>query len=329
MTTKIPSLPSRSLNSLGLEIKRKMAEERLQLEMEIEREGFVNTTYISKNNKLVSLTIESLYLLHNGMISESEKIEAEIKNLLNELIEIFSIDPIKRSNKLSQSIERVILCLLLKNFLLNGSLLSLQDIPFAKDEEYLLGCLSFAQELVKYSTNRACYGDLASINICKELINDLNQLFLQFDFRNGILRRKYDGLKYVLKHLEDISFGLFLSLEKESYKSNELEESFNDNQEMVSKRSKIEEDVRNLSFFSSKVVDCFNQILIRMRTDDQAREEVIKQSRDVQKLSKQAIYSVLRKNYSEASKKIDTACQLSQKIFSIIDNVRDIFPLFF
>jgi hypothetical protein len=33
---------------------------------------------------------------------------------------------------------------------------------------------------------------------------------LEFDFRNGPLRRKYDGLKYCLKTIEDISFELSL-----------------------------------------------------------------------------------------------------------------------
>lgn len=33
---------------------------------------------------------------------------------------------------------------------------------------------------------------------------------LQFDFRNGPLRRKYDGLKYVVRNIEDIVFELSL-----------------------------------------------------------------------------------------------------------------------
>lgn len=38
----------------------------------------------------------------------------------------------------------------------------------------------------------------------------LNGKMLEFDFRNGHLRRKYDGLKYALKTIEEIIFELSL-----------------------------------------------------------------------------------------------------------------------
>jgi hypothetical protein len=39
----------------------------------------------------------------------------------------------------------------------------------------------------------------------------INAKMLEFDFRNGPLRRKYDGLKYVLRSVEDITFEMSLA----------------------------------------------------------------------------------------------------------------------
>ena len=49
-----------------------------------------------------------------------------------------------------------------------------------------------------------------SISVCLRLVRDLNGKMLEFDFRNGPLRRKYDGLKYAVKAIEDIYFELSL-----------------------------------------------------------------------------------------------------------------------
>jgi len=53
-------------------------------------------------------------------------------------------------------------------------------------------------------------GDVASIEYCRQVVLQLNGKMLEFDFRNGPLRRKYDGLKYSLKTIEDISYELSL-----------------------------------------------------------------------------------------------------------------------
>lgn len=45
----------------------------------------------------------------------------------------------------------------------------------------------------------------------RDLTEGLMGQFLQFDFRNGSLRKKYDSLKYVLKNLENTLYELSLT----------------------------------------------------------------------------------------------------------------------
>ena len=37
-------------------------------------------------------------------------------------------------------------------------------------------------------------------------VSKLHEALLEFDFRNGPLRRKFDGLKYALRRLEDVLY---------------------------------------------------------------------------------------------------------------------------
>jgi hypothetical protein len=46
---------------------------------------------------------------------------------------------------------------------------------------------------------------------CRDLVEALMGQFLQFDFRNSPLRKRYDGLKYTLKKLENTLYELSLT----------------------------------------------------------------------------------------------------------------------
>ena len=56
-----------------------------------------------------------------------------------------------------------------------------------------------------------------------------------------------------------------------------------------------------------------------MHAYDELRESIIKQSRDVQKLSKQAIFSLHRGNHEEAGKRLDQAATAAQHILPLIE----------
>jgi hypothetical protein len=163
---------------------------------------------------------------------------------------------------------------------------------------------------------------MPSVYICRILVSQLNGKMLEFDFSNGPLRRKYDGLKYALKTIEDIMYETSL-LENIPFPD-----------EMPSKRQKVDgsasvEGVDSMSLAvntpteEASLLDVIsiNAIRDRMETYDKLREDVIKQSRDVQKLSKLAIYSVHRGSLSDSKIKLDQAMKLAVKILEIVNLV--------
>jgi hypothetical protein len=118
---------------------------------------------------------------------------------------------------------------------------------------------------------------------------------LEFDFRNGPLRRKFDGLKYALKLVEDLVFeGAMLASD-----------------DIALKRLRRTETVL------IPIAD-FDAIRTKMDEFDARREDIIKRSRDIQKLSKQGIYSVQRGDLTDAELKLTTSKRIAEELISTI-----------
>ena len=128
---------------------------------------------------------------------------------------------------------------------------------------------------------------------------------MEFDFRNGPLRRKYDGLKYALKKIEEITYELSL-----------IDNLSND---PALKRMRLDPSQEAIN--EAPLVDNNDLDAIRARYEetDKAREEVIKLSRDVQKQAKQAIFSVHRGNLEDAKKKCEACMRVIMEIMPKIE----------
>ena len=150
---------------------------------------------------------------------------------------------------------------------------------------------------------------------------------IEFDFRNGPLRRKYDGLKYAVKKIEEILYELSLSDHKEdestdnnneSSKKRKLEESGSSDSTAATTTTTTTPTTINFDLIDSLDID---RIRIRYETNDKLREDVIKLSRDVQKFSKQAIFSVHRNNLSDSKSKCAQAFGIIENILHKIEEV--------
>jgi hypothetical protein len=123
---------------------------------------------------------------------------------------------IRRSFMLSIPFSFGVAQILMGHFLQHGTLLSFQgggtggdnDEPFRNvtPSEYLIGVMSFTKLVEHYAVGRAIAGDAASIGACRALVEAILEQLLQFDFRNGPLRRNYDGVKCVTACRHDLLF---------------------------------------------------------------------------------------------------------------------------
>lgn len=163
-------------------------------------------------------------------------------------------------------------------------------------------------------------GDASSIELCRCMVVKINKVLIAFDFRNGPLRRKFDSLKYSLKSIEDIAFELSLHGEGADIL-------FSVEEGPQSKKSRMTPnnflDITTEKFHVPHVDEVeFDTICQRMAEFDKQREQVIKDSRDVQKWAKQAVFAAVRGQCSDAQQKLNQARIFAAKIFDVVNKVR-------
>lgn len=126
----------------------------------------------------------------------------------------------------------------------DGTLVSRAELEIANADEYLGGVCDLTGEIGRFAVQRATKRDEAAVRNCLSLVDaiqgevrcsprrrasgrasagSLTQLprapvpqLLQFDFRNGSLRKKYDSVKYTVRKLETILYEMSLMRRSEA-----------------------------------------------------------------------------------------------------------------
>lgn len=123
------------------------------------------------------------------------------------------IDKVKLNRKpyhLTYRLEEYVQLSAYAYFLQHGSLLPPSSLPPGlSDEEYLNGVMSFSnRDLPRYAVGRAIERDTDAVRLAGSLVGDLFQELSEFDFRNGPVRRKFDGVKYAVRKIENVLYEL-------------------------------------------------------------------------------------------------------------------------
>lgn len=95
------------------------------------------------------------------------------------------------------------------NFRLFESVKSSQKEGFHLDiEDYLIGVLQMASELSRFATNSVTLGDFERPMQISRFMADLNAGFKLLNLKNDSLRKRFDGLKYDIKKIEEIVYDI-------------------------------------------------------------------------------------------------------------------------
>jgi predicted translin family RNA/ssDNA-binding protein len=77
-------------------------------------------------------------------------------------------------------------------------------------EDYLMGLCDLTGELVRKAINSSIKEDYKKVLSIKDFVAEIYSVLMDFDFRSGNLRKKFDMIKYNVNRLEDIVFELKL-----------------------------------------------------------------------------------------------------------------------
>lgn len=75
-------------------------------------------------------------------------------------------------------------------------------------EDYLIGVLQLASELSRFATNSVTLGDYERPLQISRFLGDISAGFRLLNMKNDGLRKRFDGLKYDVKKIEEIVYDI-------------------------------------------------------------------------------------------------------------------------
>eukprot|EP00891_Asterochloris_glomerata_P000017 jgi/Astpho2/17/gw1.00001.52.1_t len=152
---------------------------------------------IKRSRDVQKLAKQAIYSLHRGQPEQAQGKIDTAERTAKELLPLIEQHSSLRPGSYSASMEEVVQ-------LIAGALIQNHCC------RYLGGVLDFAGELNRFAVARATVRDMEAVQQCRDLVDGLMGQFLQFDIRNGSLRKKFDSLKYTLRKLENTLYELSL-----------------------------------------------------------------------------------------------------------------------
>ena len=73
-------------------------------------------------------------------------------------------------------------------------------------EDYLIGVCFMSNELPRYVVNQVTAGDYDCPRKVLKFLTDLHAAFRMLNLRNDFLRKKFDGMKYDLRKVEEVYY---------------------------------------------------------------------------------------------------------------------------
>ncbi|MBT3406095.1 hypothetical protein HN419_02905 [Candidatus Woesearchaeota archaeon] len=165
---------------------------------------------IKKSRDVVKLSKQLINSVHRDEIHKAEKLKDEIKKALADVVEFTKGWPaLYYSGSIKVAEQEYVEALAYLEFVKNKRILEYKDANVYM-ENYLLGLCDLTGELVRRAINKAINEQYSESVEIRDVVAMIYENLMQFDFRNGELRRKFDSIKYDLKKLEDLVLELKL-----------------------------------------------------------------------------------------------------------------------
>ncbi|KAF0688339.1 Aste57867_20051 [Aphanomyces stellatus] len=166
---------------------------------------------IRQSRDILKASKQAIFSMHRGDLDDaSEKLVAADK-VISVLAPLILADRSLRTGSFAAAMEEYAEAQCFRHFLSNGTLVPIDELNFVEREEYLSGVVDFTGEVGRYAVAQATKRNVAKVEECRDIVEAISGELIQFNFRNGPLRKKYDALKYNLKKLENTLYELSLT----------------------------------------------------------------------------------------------------------------------
>ncbi|TDH72145.1 uncharacterized protein CCR75_008368 [Bremia lactucae] len=165
---------------------------------------------IKRSREILKASKQAIFALHRSDKTEASKLLATAEKVIPELVSLIETNPSLREGALSSSLEEYAEAKCFSYYLDNKCLPPRDEMPIVMKNEYLGGVIDFTGELMRYAVVKATAREVEEVQRCKDMVEAISGELIQFDFRNGPLRRKFDAVKYNLRKLENTLYELSL-----------------------------------------------------------------------------------------------------------------------
>ncbi|MBI2574476.1 hypothetical protein HYV82_01170 [Candidatus Woesearchaeota archaeon] len=158
---------------------------------------------IALSREIIRLSKRVIYSVHRDGLKEAEKLLDELKASVKRLESVGYTEEGHFRTAMQEYVEAACLFSVVRE-----SALPRRASLGVCAEHYLLGICDLSGELVRRAINAATKGNSKEALFIKGFLQEIYGELLRFDYRNGELRRKFDGIKYDLQKLESLAFEL-------------------------------------------------------------------------------------------------------------------------
>ncbi|MBI2145079.1 hypothetical protein HYU18_02030 [Candidatus Woesearchaeota archaeon] len=177
------------------------------LKKELEASDAKREELIAKTREIIKQSKTAIYALQRSDQKTADATLAKMKkeiSLLGKYAENASF-----AGTIKPAMQEYVEAAALNEFIVTGKIIAREGLGVTA-ENYLLGLCDVSGEIVRKAINAAINDDTKVVVAAKKYVEDLYYGMMQLDLRNGELRKKFDGLKYDLKKLEDVLLSIKL-----------------------------------------------------------------------------------------------------------------------
>jgi predicted translin family RNA/ssDNA-binding protein len=178
-----------------------------KLRKELEETDIEREKLIISSRPILKESKQAIYALHRDSIKEAKKGLDEAKKGIDLLRKIVKDNPTLGEGIYNSALQEYSEAISYYYFVTEDRLISNEEIA-VDAENYLLGICDLTGELARravFSVVNENYNEVKKIQEFAEIIHNE---FLEFELRNGEIRKKSDSIKWNTKKIEEIMYDL-------------------------------------------------------------------------------------------------------------------------
>ena len=165
---------------------------------------------IQLSRQIIQLSKQIIYSVHRDDMNKASSLMKNIKKGVDKLKK-FNLDFDTNINKVA--FQEYVEAACIFEFVKSGKIPTRASLKVSTDN-YLMGLCDLTGELVRKTVSEAINKNYKEVFRIKELVNGIFGEFLQFNLRNGELRKKSDSIKWNLKKIEEVAYDISMKRRK-------------------------------------------------------------------------------------------------------------------